>query len=92
MHLSRIRYTLTDMATTTERIANKVRGAAAESGFTQQRIADTIGISRASVVERINGRVPFTGSEIFALANAMGLPVERFFPDLERSLPSERVA
>ncbi len=68
------------MATTTERIANRVRGAAAENRFTQSRIADVLGISRTSVVERFNGRVPFTATELHDLAAAMGVPVSRFFP------------
>ncbi len=53
---------------------------AAENRYTQQRIAETIGVSRAAVVERINGRVAFTAPEILALAQAMDVPVSRFFP------------
>lgn len=69
------------MQDTTERIASKVRGVAAEHRFTQQRIADTLGISRTSVVERINGRVPFSAAEVFALSQATGAPLDRFFPE-----------
>lgn len=69
------------MTDTKERIAAKVRGVAAEHRFTQQRIADTFGISRAAVVERINGRVPFTGVELLTLASAMNEPITRFFPE-----------
>jgi len=72
---------LAPMTTTTERIADRVRGVAAEARYTQQRIADTLGLSRASVVERINGRVPFTAAEIQTLASAMDVPVLRFFPE-----------
>lgn len=68
------------MQTMTETISAKVRGVSAERRFTQQRIADTLQISRTSVVERINGRVPFTGTEILKLAIAMGVDVSRFFP------------
>lgn len=70
-----------DMANTTERIANKARGLAAEHRFTQTRIANVLGLSRTSVVERFNGRVPFTATELFELAAAMNVPVARFFPD-----------
>lgn len=70
-----------DMATTTERIANRVRGLAAEHRFTQAHIAALLGLSRTSVVERFNGRVPFTATELFDLASAMGVPVDRFFPE-----------
>lgn len=68
------------MTNATERIADKVRGLAAENRFTQQRIADTLKISRTSVVERMNGRVPFTAAEVLTLAEAMNEPVTRFFP------------
>lgn len=64
------------------RIADKVRGLAAEHRFTQQQIADAIGVSRKAVVERIQGRVAFTAPEVFALAAAFDVPVSRFFPDV----------
>ena len=80
LHVAGIRYILTAMPTKTERIASKVRGVAAEKRFTQQRIAETLGISRTSVVERINGRVPFTGVELDDLAEAMSVDISRFFP------------
>lgn len=70
-----------DMADTTTAIADKVRGVAAEKRFTQQRIAETLSISRTSVVERVNGRVPFTAPELHDLALAMDVPVGRFFPE-----------
>lgn len=69
------------MTETTTEIADKVRGVAAEKRFTQRRISDTLGISRTSVVERINGRIAFTGPELFTLAVAMRVPVSRFFPE-----------
>jgi hypothetical protein len=71
------------MASTTERIADTVRGVAAEKRFTQQRIADTLDRSRTSVVERFNGRVAWTATELFELSVAMGVPVSRFFPSAE---------
>lgn len=73
------------MTNPTQRIANRVRGVAAEHRFTQQRIADTLGLSRTSVVERMQGRVPWSATELLTLAEAMRVPVSRFFPDsLER--------
>lgn len=62
-------------------IADKVRGVAAEKRFTQARIAATLGLSRTSVVERMNGRVPFTADELLRLASVMGEPITRFFPE-----------
>lgn len=72
---------LTDMTYLVNGIADKVRGVAAEKRFTQKRIAETLAISRTSVVERMNGRIPFSGAEILALSEAMNVPVSRFFPD-----------
>lgn len=75
-----IAHILDRMLTNTERIASKVRGVAAEKRFTQQRIAETLGISRRSAVERFQGRVAFTGVELLELADAMRVDIMRFFP------------
>ena len=71
-----------DMTDSVKVISDKVRGVAAEKRFTQQRVADTLNISRTSVGERYNGRVAFTAPEILALAQAMNVPVSRFFPEV----------
>lgn len=75
------------MQTTKEHIAAKVRGVAAETRFTQQRMAEALGMSRASIVQRINGRIPFTAPEVLTLAQAMNVPVTRFFPEHD-SIPA----
>ena len=72
---------LIGMTSTSTAIAARVRGVAAERRFTQQRIADTLGISRTSVVERFNDRIAWTAPEVFELAEAMSVPVSRFFPE-----------
>ncbi|WP_194385153.1 helix-turn-helix domain-containing protein [Microbacterium luteum] len=74
------------MTQTTSRIADKVRGVAAEKRFTQGAIAQALGIARSSVAERLAGRVSFTADEILKLSAAMDVPVSRFFPEpsLER--------
>lgn len=61
-------------------IPDKVRGVAAEVGYTQERIAQTIGISRTQLVERFGGRTAFKADELLVLAFEMRVPVERFFP------------
>lgn len=61
-------------------IPDKVRGVAAEKGYTQERLASIIGISRTQLVERFAGRVPFKADEILTLARTMRVSVERFFP------------
>ena len=75
------------MTDASKAIADKVRGVAAEKRFTQARIADTLGIARSSVAERINGRVPFSAPELFVLAGAMSVSIVRFFPE-----PAERAS
>ena len=61
-------------------ISAKVRGVAAEKGYTQERTAQTIGISRTQLVERYAGRTSFRADELLTLAIEMRVPVERFFP------------
>lgn len=68
---------------TNERIGipERVRGVAAEAGYTQALVAQTIGISRTQLTERLQGRTAFKADEIFKLACATGYPVARFFPE-----------
>lgn len=73
---------IVDGMTHNEAIAAKARGVAAEMRFTQQRIADVLGITRGSVSARMNGTVAFTAPEILAFADAAGVEVGRFFPEL----------
>ncbi|WP_200872892.1 helix-turn-helix domain-containing protein [Microbacterium sp. CH12i] len=73
-------------------IPDKVRGVAAEKGYTQERTALIIGISRTQLVQRYAGRTAFKADEILKLAVEMRVPVERFFPsetDLHESAPVE---
>lgn len=68
------------MTSTQTTIPDKVRGVAAEKRYSQQRIAATLGLSRTSVVERFNGRVPFTADELLALSLHLNVPISRFYP------------
>lgn len=81
MRVSGYPRTLSGMTDATNGIAARVRGVAAERGFTQQRIASVLGISRTSVVERYAARVPWSGAELLVLADAMGVNVARLFPE-----------
>ncbi len=71
---------LADMTNQVIGIPDKVRGVAAEKGYTQERMAMAAGISRTALVDRYAGRTSFKADEILALALAMRVPVERFFP------------
>lgn len=72
--------TLNRMTSTQTTIPDKVRGVAAEKRYSQQRIAATLGLSRTSVVERFNGRVPFTADELLTLSLHLNVPISRFYP------------
>ena len=69
------------MRDTDSEIADRVRGIAAEKRLTQASIAATLRLGRTTVVERMNGRVPFTAAEILTLSVATGVPISRFFPE-----------
>ncbi|ABR10433.1 probable cro protein [Microbacterium phage Min1] len=71
---------LADMTDQRIGIPDKVRGVCAEKGYTQERTAQTIGISRTQLVERYAGRTPFKADELLTLSLAMRVPVQRFFP------------
>lgn len=64
-------------------IPEKVRGVAAEKGYTQERIAKALEISRTQLVERYAGRVSFKADEILTLSLEMRVPVARFFPNAD---------
>lgn len=61
-------------------IPDKVRGVAAEKGWTQDRVAASIGISRTQLVQRYAGRTSFRADELLTLAHDMRVPIARFFP------------
>lgn len=63
------------------RIADKVRGVMTEKRYSQQRVADVLKVSRGSVSERYNGKVAFGAHELMTLAQEVGEPITRFFPE-----------
>lgn len=64
-----------------EAIGARVRGIAAESGRSQQAVADILGIDRKSVGARMQGKVAFTGPELLLLSQAWDVPISRFYPE-----------
>lgn len=68
------------MTDTMSRIADKVRGVAAEKRFTHQQLAGILNLDRKSVGARLNGRVPFTAAELHDLSLALGVDIAEFFP------------
>lgn len=69
------------MPDTMTSIADKVRGVAQEKRTTQEAIARFLGLSRDSVSQRYQGRIPFTGPELHRLASEWNVPISRLFPD-----------
>lgn len=68
-----------------EAIATRVRGAIAEGRKTQREVGEAIGIPQSSVHLRLVGERPFRAEELAALAEFLGVPVERFMPAPERA-------
>lgn len=72
---------LTGMTNQLIGIPDKVRGVAVERGYTQERIAKVLEISRTQLVERYAGRVSFKADELLLLSREMRVPIDRFFPN-----------
>lgn len=56
-----------------DRIAREVRAELARRGLTQLDLANAIGLSQASVSERLRGKTPFTSDDIERVADALGV-------------------
>jgi len=63
-----------------EAIATRVRGALAESRKTQREVGEALGIPQSSISLRLTGERPFRAEELAALAEFLGVPIERFMP------------
>lgn len=48
---------------------DKLRGRIKEKGLTIDDVAISIGKSRVSIVQKLNGKYPFTSNEIIAISN-----------------------
>lgn len=57
----------------------KVRGAIAEVGITQQKVADALGISRYSYTLKLKGKNEFKASELAILTRITGKDISYFF-------------
>ncbi len=57
----------------------KVRGAIAEAGLTQQKVADALGISRYSYTLKLKGKNEFKASELVILTRITGKDISYFF-------------
>lgn len=62
----------------TDTVASEVRAELARQRLTQQDLADRIGEGQWWVSRRLTGTVPFAVAELVRVAEALGVPVERF--------------
>lgn len=58
---------------------DRIRGLAAERRFTQDGIADILGLTRPAVRRRYKGETDYTASDLQKLAVAFDLPVGALF-------------
>lgn len=71
----------TDPATVARQaIAAEVRAEVARQQKSQRDIAAILGLPQPSVQLRLKGDRPFRAEELGRLADALGVPVERFYP------------
>lgn len=71
----------TGTLTLTERVAGAVRAEMARAQMTQRELAAVIGVQQPNVSLRLQGKHPFSTVELDKIAEALGLPVERFVVD-----------
>lgn len=71
----------TDQATTARNaIASEVRAEIARQQKTQREVAELLHMPQPSLNLRLKGERPFRAEELVVLAEALGVPVERFLP------------
>lgn len=63
-----------------EAIAAEVRAEVARQRKTQREVGVVLGLPQSVVQLRLKGERPFRAEELAKLAEAFGVPVERFFP------------
>lgn len=58
--------------------SRKLKAAIVENGLTQEKLADELGIARATFNNKINGKAFFTEDELTKMKNTLNLSNERF--------------
>lgn len=64
--------------TLTQRIAAEVRAEVARQRVTHRELGDRIGLSQPQVSKRLSGALPMDTVDLERIANALGVPVDRF--------------
>ena len=62
----------------THRVATEVRAEMARQQVSQRQIGEILGISQPQVSKRLLGSLPFDTAELDKIADAFGVPVDRF--------------
>lgn len=58
--------------------SQKLKAAIVEQGLTQEKLADTLGIARATFNNKLNGKTYFTEDELTKMKAALQLSNDRF--------------
>lgn len=67
------------------RVAAQVRAKLAEANRRRGDVALIIDVSRSAASRKVNGHVPFTVEDLFAIAGDLGLNPSEFFRDTPAS-------
>lgn len=54
---------------------SKLLGRIRECGFTQERLAEAIGMSKTTLSAKLNGQFYFTAKEMYAICDVLGIPI-----------------
>lgn len=70
----------------------KLRGRFHSCGYRDQEVADYIGIDNSTLSKRMNGRQPWTSTEIESACELLGIQQDEigkyFFPQVEKGEPA----
>lgn len=58
--------------------SRKLKAAIVEQGMTQEKLADALGIARATFNNKLNGKTFFTEDELMKMKSALNLTNEQF--------------
>ncbi|WP_084613902.1 helix-turn-helix domain-containing protein [Nakamurella lactea] len=78
------------MVNQTAALLQVVQAEVARSGRSQADLAAASGINRVTLGRRLNGSIPFTWDQLYALGRALGVTPLRWFAEIEaaQSQPS----
>lgn len=69
-------------------IGSNVKAEIARHRTTQAQIARVIGKTPMAVTRRVSGEIPFSAVELSAIADHLGVPVERFYETQVKTQPA----